>query len=166
MVVRARLIRVLPPPPLLWHPLVPGSPGARGELGGAVGTEKCAPSSHHPPALSYWKEQMQMDPKHNTQNTLPCFLGACCKLKLGSSWGLTFSLVQTTSAPHRAWQKVKESVTAIVDSSETEEREPPHVPSTCTGEGRPTPAPTQVCVCAPSHVTQQCTTGGASHTHL
>lgn len=82
------------------------------------------PSSHHPPALSYWKEQMQMDPKHNTQNTLPRFLGACCKLKLGSSWGLTFSLVQTTSAPHRAWQKVKEPVAAIVDSSEAEESHP------------------------------------------
>lgn len=82
------------------------------------------PSSHHPPARRYWKEQMQMDPKHNTQNTLPCFLGACCKLKLGSSWGLTFSLVQTTSAPHRAWQKVKEPVAAIVDSSEAEESHP------------------------------------------
>lgn len=82
------------------------------------------PSSHHPPALSYWKEQMQMDPKHNTQNTLPRFLGACCKLKLGSSWGLTFSLVQTTSAPRRAWQKVKEPVAAIVDTSEAEESHP------------------------------------------
>lgn len=165
MVVRARLIRVLPSPfcGILWFQAHQGLEESWEEL---WALRSVPPSSHHPPALSYWKEQMQMDPKHNTQNTLPCFLGACCKLKLGSSWGLTFSLVQTTSAPHRAWQKVKESVTAIVDSSETEEREPPHVPSTCTGEGRPTAAPTHVCVCAPSHVTQQCTTGGASHTHL
>lgn len=63
---------------------------------------------------------MQMDPKHNTRNTLPRFLGAHSKLKLGSSWGLTFSLVQTTSAPRQAWRKVREPVTATVDSSETE----------------------------------------------
>lgn len=35
-------------------------------------------------------------------------------------WGLTFSLVQTTSVSHWAWRKVKEPVTATVDSSKTE----------------------------------------------
>lgn len=82
------------------------------------------PSSHHPPALNYWEEQMQMDPEAQYPEYTAMLLGACCKLKLGSSWGLTFSLVQTTSASHRAWQKVKEPVAAIVDSSEAEESHP------------------------------------------
>lgn len=75
----------------------------QGMLGGAAGTEEVSPCFHtHPPVLGYWKEQMQMEPRHNTQNTLPRFLGAHSKLKPGSPWGLTFSLVQTTSAPRQA----------------------------------------------------------------
>lgn len=101
---------------------------------------------------------MQMDPKHNTQNTLPCFLGAHSKLKLGSSWGLTFSLVQTTSAPRRAWRKVKEPVTATVDSSET--------------ENLVTPAPShpeggQACTCTHTymHAAPRMCTLDPCHTH-
>lgn len=108
----------------------------------------------HPPVLSYWKEQMQMDPKHNIHNALPRFLGAHSKLELGSSWGLTFSLVQT-SVPCQAWRKVREPVTATSESSEREEPIPTgssHLDGalgpTCTGTR--TPLPAHACVHADS----------------
>lgn len=77
---RGVLVRILVLAPLSL-PLMPDSQGAQ-EAGRGSGTEGEAPFFHtHPPALSYWKEQMQMDLVYSTQNTLPCFLGAHCKLK-------------------------------------------------------------------------------------
>lgn len=96
--VRAPVLVVLR---LLWYQ---PHQGAEELVGGAAGTGENPPILHTlPPVLSHWKEQMQMDRKHNTQNTPPRFLGARAELKLGSSWGLTFSLVQTTSVARRAW---------------------------------------------------------------
>ena len=119
--------------------------------GGQRALKQSPPFLHtHPPVLSYWKEQMQMDPKHNTQNAPPRFLGADSKLEPGSSWGLTFSLVQTTSAPCRAWRKVREPATATADSSERE-NPAPQVPPAWRGFLGPTcthipPVPLHVCI--------------------
>lgn len=124
-----------------------------------------------PPASPSLLERANANGGHSTMLGIQrhASWGSHSKLKPGPSWGLTFSLAQTTSAPHRAWRKVKEPVTATVDSSETENPATPG-PSHLLGKQTThllTPghtAPYMCMVSLPLHPLHICS-GAQTHTH-